>query len=168
MVVTHFQDMFAYNFWMHRQVWSCIEQLTDEQFESDLDYSIGSLKEQCIHTMGVEYWWFHFLTTGELDFLEVEKLTDRAAIRSCWDGVEAQVTAYLAELKPEGLAQPVKPPFWEAHHAPVLVTQALFQIANHSTDHRAQILAGLYRLGGPTIEQDYLEYHFAKDGAGHG
>lgn len=157
----NFQDLYAYTFWMHRQVWDCIEELDDAQFTQDLDYSIGSLHEQCVHTLGVEYWWIHFLETGELDFVNVDTLTDRPAVRGAWDDVEAKVTAYLANLTPEALARTVKPPFWEAHHAPVSVWQALIQVANHSTDHRAQILAGIHKLGGRTREQDYLEYHFA-------
>lgn len=160
MHAAYFQDFYAYTFWTHRQVWACIEELEPEQFERDLDYSIGSLRDQCIHTLGIEFWWFRYLATGRLEFVEVEKLTDRAAIRAAWDGVENEVTAYLAALTSEELTRAVKPEFWEPQHAPVQVWQALLQVANHSTDHRAQILAGLHRVGGRTVEQDYLAYHF--------
>jgi uncharacterized damage-inducible protein DinB len=34
------------------------------------------------------------------------------------------------------------------------------QVINHSTDHRAQMLAGLHRLGAPTVGQDLLDYLF--------
>ncbi|MEX1019243.1 MAG: DinB family protein [Litorilinea sp.] len=157
----HFQNLYAYTFWMHRQVWTCMEELREEQFTQDLDYSIGSLQNQCIHTLGVEYWWIHFLATGELDFVDVESLSTRPAIRAAWDAVETEVTGYLAALTAAELERLVKPPFWDEQAAPVHVWQALFQVANHSTDHRSQMLAGLHRVGGRTLEQDYLEYHFA-------
>jgi hypothetical protein len=35
---------------------------------------------------------------------------------------------------------------------------------NYSTDHRAQTLAALHRVGGPTTPQDYLFYHFDRAG----
>jgi uncharacterized damage-inducible protein DinB len=34
--------------------------------------------------------------------------------------------------------------------------------ANHSTDHRAQTLAGLHKLGAPTVGQDYLNFCWEK------
>ncbi|PJF26553.1 MAG: hypothetical protein CUN52_15675 [Phototrophicales bacterium] len=43
------------------------------------------------------------------------------------------------------------------------VRDALVQVANHSTDHRAQTLAGLHQLGATTVEQDYLFYLWEKE-----
>jgi uncharacterized damage-inducible protein DinB len=37
-----------------------------------------------------------------------------------------------------------------------LVWQILAHMVNHGTDHRAQVLAVLYSLGAPTIEQDLM------------
>jgi uncharacterized damage-inducible protein DinB len=34
----------------------------------------------------------------------------------------------------------------------------MIQVANHSTDHRAQTLRLLHDLGAPTFGQDYLRY----------
>ncbi len=46
----------------------------------------------------------------------------------------------------------------------IKVWEALVQVANHSTDHRAQIMAGLHRLGAPTMGQDFLDYLFETRG----
>jgi hypothetical protein len=35
---------------------------------------------------------------------------------------------------------------------------------DYNTDHRAQTLAALHRVGGPTTPQDYLFYHFDRAG----
>ena len=48
------QLMFDYHYQAHHRVWNCIVQLTDEQFQQDLNYSIGSLHRQCVHVLGVE------------------------------------------------------------------------------------------------------------------
>ncbi len=40
----------------------------------------------------------------------------------------------------------------------IFVWQAMMQVINHSTDHRAQTLAGLHRLGAPTVAQDYVYF----------
>jgi uncharacterized damage-inducible protein DinB len=48
-----FRTLFEYTFWMDRQVWDCVLTLTDEQFDEPLDYSIGSIRKHCVHTMSV-------------------------------------------------------------------------------------------------------------------
>lgn len=158
MDASYFRDLYRYTFWADRKVWACLEQLSDEQFDQELDYSIGSLRKQCIHTMGVEWWWPCFLATGELKFLDRDSFTSRADIREWWDETERFVLEYIDRLTPEELEREVRPEFWDEGDEPVCVWQALLQVANHSTDHRAQILAGIHRLGGTTVGQDYLDY----------
>lgn len=159
---TYFIELFDYNYWAHRKVWDCVTQLSDEQFKHELDYSIGSIWIQCLHTMAVEHWWFHFLGEGILDFLEAEDYPTREAIRAKWDDVETYVRAYLNTLTPQEVEREVRPSFWDDDKPPVKVWEGILQVANHSTDHRAQTLAGLYRLGGPTVGQDVLDYIFEK------
>lgn len=155
---TYFRDLYTYTFWADRQVWNCITTLTEDQFKYDLDYSLGSIWVQCVHMMAVEYWWLTYLSTGELDFLDLEDYPTFDSIRAKWDQVEAMVMRYLDTLTPDELTRQVHPDFWDELEPPIFVWQALLQVANHSTDHRAQILAGLHQLGAPTVGQDYLSY----------
>ena len=163
-----FRDLFAYTFWADRQLWACVEQVSEEQFTQDLGYSRGSLRDQCLHILGVESWWPHFLQTGQVVFVDPASAPTRAAIRVLWDGVEQRVTAYLAGLTPQELERDVRPDAWDEGDEPIKLWQALLQVANHSTDHRAQVLAGLKSLGAPTFEQDYLNYIFAMRDAASG
>ena len=153
----YFHDLYCYTFWADRRVWGCVAQLSDDQFTTELDYSIGALRTQCIHTMGVESWCITFLATGELHFLDMDDYPDRASIRARWDEIEQFVLGYIDSLTPAELERDVHPEFWE-DEPPIKLWQALIQVANHSTDHRAQILAGIHRLGGETAGQDYLDY----------
>jgi len=154
----YFREIYQYNYCAHRQVWRCIETLSEEQFNQPLDYSIGAIHIQCVHTLAVESWWFHFLATGELRFLELDELPDRRSIRARWDAVEAEVMDYIERLTPAELEREVHPDFWVADDPPIRVWEAMVQVANHSTDHRAQTLAGLHRLGAPTVQQDFLQF----------
>jgi uncharacterized damage-inducible protein DinB len=157
-----FRDLYAYTFWADRQMWACVEQVSEAQFTQDLGYSRGSLREQCFHIMAVEHWWPHFLETGELAFPDSDDYPTRAAIRAKWDEVERRVTEYVAGLMPAELERAVRPDVWDDTDEPISAWQALLQVANHSTDHRAQVLAGLKSLGALTFEQDYLNYIFAQ------
>ncbi len=156
--VEYFNRLYAYNLWANRRVWDCVMELSPEEFDVELDYSLGSVRTQVVHTMGVEHWWITFLNEGILSFLDMEDYPNRTIIRNKWDAIEEYVRCYIQSLTPAELDREVKPPFWEDHARPIKVWEALLQVANHSTDHRAQTLAGLHRLGAPTVGQDYLDF----------
>lgn len=160
----YFKQVFAYNVWANRRIWAAIEQLSDEQFDAPNDFSIGSLHIQVAHLMSVEFWWFNFLSTGQLVFVADEEWADRAAIRRKWDEAEVIIRAYLDRLTDEELNRLVKPDFWKPDAPPYSVAEAILQVFNHSTDHRAQIGAALHRVGGPAAPQDYLFFHFDRAG----
>ncbi|MBZ0309940.1 MAG: hypothetical protein K8I82_28010 [Anaerolineae bacterium] len=160
-----FVSLYDYNFWAHRRVWECVMQLDEPLFHQELEYSVGSIFIQVVHTMGVEYWWSHFLCEGVYDFLNPDDYPTRDFIRATWDKSEMYIRAYLDSLTDEALQRLVKPKFWDENEVAIPVWQALLQVANHSTDHRAQTLAGLHRLGAPTVGQDYLDYLHRESGS---
>lgn len=163
MTPEYFAMLYDYTAWANRRVWACVMQLPEEKYFEELDYSIGSIFIQCLHTAAVEMWWLSFLATGEVQFVEdADAYKDRAALRLKWDEIEAANRAYIAHLTPQELEREVRPPFWEADKQPIKVWQALLQVAHHSTDHRAQTLAGLHQLGAPTVGQDVLDYLFER------
>jgi uncharacterized damage-inducible protein DinB len=107
----------------------------------------------------------YFLEHGKMPDLDPDVVesyydpaTPRSVIRQRWDEVEQGVMAYIDMLTPEALQREVKPSHWDADERPARVWEGLLQVVNHSTDHRAQILAGVHRLGGKTIGQDYLNF----------
>ena len=161
----HYVNMFRYNIDANQRVWECAMTLSDELYFKKLDYSQGAIFSQLIHTMGVEYWWLHFLRTGEIEFIEeLDAFEDRAYFRAEWNRINAVNLAYLEQVTPEQLDKDVKPPFWATNEGPVKCWQGIMQVLFHSMDHRAQTLAGLHGLGAPTVEQDYLYYLLAKGG----
>jgi uncharacterized damage-inducible protein DinB len=159
----YFVELYDYTAWANRLVWDCAMQLSDEDFFKPLDYSIGSIFIQLLHTMGVEFWWLNYLATGELKFLTDEECAsyekDRSKFRARWDEVVANNRAYLLTLTDEELQRMVKPEHFEQpNERAISVAQALCQVANHSTDHRSQTLALLHTLGVQGVAQDFLFY----------
>lgn len=106
--------------------------------------------------------WFSVFATGVAETPQLGISPTRRAIQACWDDVEDQVQVYLRTLTRAELEREVKPRFWDDNRPPIRVCDAMMQVINHSTDHRAQILAGLHSLGVQTVEQDLLNYLFAK------
>lgn len=159
---TDLQKMFDYHYWAHQRVWDCIVKLTAEQFVQDLDYSIGSIHRQCVHTLGVERFWLDVvrdtLPEDRAAAYKLDQLTTRAAIRAVWDALETETRNYLRSASDADFEEVIHYDFpWcgvQSHER----WQSLIYIITHAVDHRAQILAGINRLGGETVMQDSIRY----------
>ena len=94
------RELFDYHITTNRTLWdtSVSMALTDEQFTQELDYSVGSIRNQCVHLMSVDERWFSGLRgiePPEVGFLDPEQYPNREQVRSYWDQVEAEMKSYL-------------------------------------------------------------------------
>ena len=152
-----FRHFYNYHFAENRKIWEHVASLSFDQFTQAVDYSHGSVRDQIVHLIDAEEIWF-----SELRGVEPSKplpsadFDNRDAIRTLWDKVEQNIRAYLAELKDDILfTKPIKEP---EEDQILIVWQVLLHVANHATDHRAQLLRVLYDLGVETKYQDYIFY----------
>lgn len=153
--------LFEYHYWASELVWNCIMQLTDEQFAQELNYSTGSIRGIMLHTMSATQRWMDRLEGRPATaHPRPEDFPTRQQAKARWD--EAHITArtYLQNLSEEKLDQPVH---WELANRNMAADQPLWQVLlhvfNHTTDHRAQILALLHQhFQIETPEQDMLFY----------
>jgi uncharacterized damage-inducible protein DinB len=154
-----FRHFYDYHFAENRKIWeSYISQLSDEQFTQPVDYSHGSLRDQIIHLMNVDDAWFSGLRGVEIpQSLNPADSDDRERIRAHWDKVEQQMRAYLEKLQDDML---LEKPFADGEDEDLILWQVLLHVANHGTDHRAQILRLLNDLGVKTKYQDYVFYAY--------
>ena len=153
-----FRHFYNYHFAENRKVWNGVSSLSFEQFTQPVDYSRGSVREQLVHLLDAEDVWFSELRGAQsLEPLpETVTADDRDAIRVHWDKVEENIRAYLAELQDDMLfTKPIKEP---EEDQVLFAWQVLLHVANHATDHRAQLLRVLHDLGVDTKYQDYIFY----------
>jgi uncharacterized damage-inducible protein DinB len=120
-------------------------------------YSHGSVRDQIVHLISVDDTWFSGLRgVGIPEPLDPADFHDREGIRAHWDSVEQSIRDYLAELRDDMLlGKPIKEP---EEDRDLSVWQVLLHVANHGTDHRAQLLRLLNDLGVNTTSQDYIFY----------
>ena len=163
MDVATFRDLFDYHRWANARVWDRLSALDDERFTRDLDYSVGSLHTQTLHTIVVEWWWIGLMRSGENVFRSHDEFPDRDAIAVFRSETDTRTARYVATLTSDDLGRRIRADHWGPERGAVTIRDALLQLVNHSTDHRAQTLAGLRRLGGPTIAQDYLYRVFERE-----
>jgi len=152
-----FRHFYNYHFSENRKVWSHVTSLSYEQFTRAVDYSHGSVRDQILHLIDAEQMWFSELRDAQpLESLPATNSDDRDVIRAYWDNVEQKIRAYLAELQDDMLfSKPIKEPDDDKD---LIVWQVLLHVANHATDHRAQLLRVLHDLGVETTYQDYIFY----------
>lgn len=160
MNANHYRRLFEYNQWANRRVWECVTALSDEQFSRPCDYSIGSIHEQLVHTMGAE-WLFLQRVQGisPTSIPPAEDYPTRDALRQHWDSIIAGWLTYLDNLHDEALDGKITFTSFNGRTQRTMpLWEMLTQILNHSTDHRAQTLALIHQVGADTIEQDFIFY----------
>lgn len=152
-----FRHFYEYHFAENRKIWDHVISLPYEIFTQPATYSHGSVRDQIVHLIDAEDMWFSELRHAQpADPLPDTGIDDRNIIRSHWDSVEQRMREYLAQLQDDML---LKKPIQEPEDDKDLtVWQVLLHVANHATDHRAQILRSLNDLGVETSYQDYIFY----------
>ncbi len=151
-----FRHLYAYHLAENRKLWDiAVTHLSEDQFRQPNGYSLGSIRNQFVHLMDVDSAWFGDLRGAAVPgAFETPDDMDRTAIRAQWDAVEGFMNAYLADLRDDMLADTPL----EGEDAALKLWQVLLHVANHGTDHRAQILRLMADAGVRTPPQDYIFY----------
>ena len=153
-----FRHFYNYHFAENHKIWDrYITSLSYEQFTQNVDYSHGSVRDQILHLINADDVWFSELRdVPPSEPLPPATFDDREIIRAYWDRVEQGMHDYLTNLRDDMLFEkPIKEPEEDQN---LIVWQVLLHVANHGTDHRAQILRLLNDLGAKTMYQDYIFY----------
>lgn len=164
MNASHFRRLFDYNYWAHQRLWTCAVKLSDEQFYRPSDFSVGSVHQQLVHTMGAEWLWLQRARVVTPDpFPAATDYPTRDSIRARWDQVEREWRGYVGGLRDEQLDEIFTFTSINGNAKREIARwEALSTIINHSTDHRAQTMALIHHLGGRTVEQDFVFYTWEK------
>lgn len=155
-----FRYFYDYHFAENRKIWDWfVTRLTSEHFTQAVGYSHGSVRvrDQLVHLMDCDETWFSELRGVQpSEPLPTADGDERQIIRLHWDRVEQSMRQYLEALRDDMLFEkPIKEP---EEDKDLMVWQVLLHVANHGTDHRAQILRSLNDMGLETPPQDYIFY----------
>lgn len=148
------QTMFDYNYALYDRIWESVMQLSEEQFNQDDPYAHGSLRNQLLHVAVVDTRWFRGLRgdpNARYFDVDAADYTTRTAVHTFFQEAATAAKSYVADLDQATLESApvgIEMPQW----------QVLLHVANHGTDHRAQILRTLHDLGAPTFPQDLIMY----------
>jgi uncharacterized damage-inducible protein DinB len=149
---TVIRTLLNYHVVSNRRLWEhLLAHLTDEQFIQPVDYAFGSIRSQVVHMAATDRYWLHDIQSKPITGLEPEDFPTRASFSPMWESIQGSLLAYVGSLTGRDLAEApggLMETRWEA----------LVHVANHGTDHRAQVLSMLHTMGVPTFEQDFADH----------
>jgi uncharacterized damage-inducible protein DinB len=148
LTIAQVRELFAYNAWANRKLFSALAGLSAEDYKRDLKTSFGGIDGTVNHIVWAEELWLRrWQGAPPPSVAQGRDLDSLAAARARWETIEADRARFLGALDDAGLATTivVKPSAGGEFRHPLRET--LLHTTDHSTYHRGQIIAMLRQLG---------------------
>ena len=146
--------LFSHNLWANMQFLEVCAKLTDEQLDSTLDGTFGSIRNTWQHIARAEQAYFSRVSTGKLFQWEGDGPITLDEIR---ESLHISGEGFI-KLAPEVKEDETVEIDWDDEPRDVPKTILLTQAINHATEHRSQIMTILTQLGIQPPELSGWEY----------
>jgi len=160
------RELFAYNAWANRLMFTALGTLPAEPYFRDLRSSHGGLHGTLCHIVWAEELWLtRWLGRAKPAVAQGKDLATLAAAVERWERVEAERAAFLAGLTEATLAQTlaVKPSTGgEYVHT---YRQMLRHAVDHSSYHRGQLVTMLRQVGAQPPSTGLIVFYRQRGGS---
>lgn len=152
-----FRELFRYGDAMNDQLFNVAETLDVAMLDQKLDIGLGSVRAILRHiAAGEETWLRRWQKDVESPWVESSLPSDLVQVHARLVAVRPTRDAFLDSLTPaslfaEQIYRDSKGSMFKA-----TLQEMLIQGVLHSHHHRAQVVNAIRRVGGPTIEVDYM------------
>jgi uncharacterized damage-inducible protein DinB len=137
-------DAFAHHVWASVRILDTCMALDDEQLDTTVPGTYGSILDTARHLVGSDNWYLHVLTAGRAPRIDEDHM-DVAELRAEMEGHGPAWSSILAgELDPDTVIAWRRADGSETD-APLGIRLA--QVVHHGTDHRSQLCTALTTLG---------------------
>ena len=137
-------DAFAHNVWATLQLIDTCLGLSQEQLETAVPGTYGSVLDTMRHIVGSDSWYL-FRITGDRSFVIDRRRMDLSELRTAMEDNGAVWSQILAgDIDPDAMLVETNDDGPDALDATGIV---LGQALHHGTDHRSQVCTALTRLG---------------------
>ncbi len=135
--------LFSHNLWANLQLLDICANLTDEQLDSTLDGTFGSIRNTWQHIARAEQAYFSRVSTGKLYRHPKDAEPTLAEIG---ESLRYSGEGFIKQA-PDVKADETVEINWDGEPRDVPKTILLTQAINHATEHRSQIMTILTQLG---------------------
>ncbi len=151
--------LFDYQAWAFARVWQGVDKLPEERFTYEIDFSLRSMRNHLVHVADVDNRWVHMAAgLPRPQKFQPEAYPTREAVATLWRDVYGRVDELLAEMAPNQPMADVTYPTYDVGEQTDPAWRLLLTCITHGTDHRAQMMYTLHKLGAPTQPQDLIYY----------
>jgi uncharacterized damage-inducible protein DinB len=141
-----------YMLWADAKIWEIVKSLKDEEFSRVVSDRSGSIRERYLHMAhGHSNWYFRWIKR-EPEKVELEKLS-----RDELFSYLIRTNREIINLLQSNGSDIVQKPFRSAD-IPLRLEEMIFNIINHATYHRGQIVTLLRILGKDIATTDYVSF----------
>lgn len=161
------RTLFEYDRWATGRLLDVAADLTPEQWNAPGGAGHRSIRETFVHLVSVKKRWLAWWD-GSMPLAEalawtpdLEAYPDLAAVRAYWDGIEGSTFRFLDGLSDEDLERSYHAELpWGLPPTDFTLWWMMLHVANHGTQHRAEIAAMLTGAGHSPGDMDLLFYSF--------
>lgn len=153
-------DLFAYNRWANARTLEAVQPLGPEQYGRELGGSFPSLRDTLHHLLLAEWLWLQrWQGTSPTAPPAGWDVSTPVALRTQWQQVEAEQTAFLTQISAVDLPRVVTYTLRNGKTGAMPLHYLLRHALNHSTYHRGQVATLLRQLGASANSTDLLEFY---------
>jgi uncharacterized damage-inducible protein DinB len=147
--------MFSHHLWANLGILEVCAMLNDEQFDTSIEGTYGSIRDTLRHIVLAEKSYFSRISTGQMyrhpkDAAPLTLADMTESVRTTGEGL----IEWVAKVQAEDTVEID----WDGTLRQVPKTIILTQVINHATEHRAQIMTILTQLGIEPPELDSWTY----------
>lgn len=144
--------MGQYMLWADEKIWDVVQTLTDEEFSQELGPNSGCIRDRYLHMAQGHSGWFCRWMNKEPEKVLIEKL-DRNALFSFLHRYNGLIMDLIQGNGVDAVKMPSR-----AGEMYLKMEEMVFNIINHATYHRGQIVLLLRLLGKRVNATDYVPY----------
>jgi uncharacterized damage-inducible protein DinB len=161
---------YAYDTWATARVLDALEGLSEEEYNGPECSGNGSIRDTLAHLLSCQWGWFSWfdgsLTLEEAYGLTLpgEAIATVAQARAHWAAIDRQTHAFVDAVTDAALAESCAWTGLDGHSDAAPLWKLLLHVANHGTHTRAQIVAGIRRVGADPGNIDLLYWELNQVG----
>lgn len=163
---TDLLTLLEYNAWANNRLLLRCGRLSTSALQTPRDLSDGSLFDSLLHIIDTQFYWRVGCETGQLPSgkLSTTRFVNLNALRRFWREEDARLMDYVNGLPDGALDRMVSYTWPRARTRQRTLWHILAHIANHGTQHRAEIGRTLAALGQSPGDLDFLIYIARRQG----
>lgn len=169
------RNLYAYNLWANRRMFSAVEKLSNEKVVAPMQSSFPSIHASVLHIVGAEWIWMKRWTgifpraTGSYGASTIpnllgeygvpgETVSTLSGLRSFSEQIHQERQEFIGTLNEERLHAPVAFNDMSGNPYSDPLVKLMQHVVNHGTYHRGQVTTLVRQAGGEPVSLDMLYF----------